>query len=118
MEAHGHLVNGYWATLHWREAGGAPQEKGFRIRTPDLTEDFHDFGVEWGPEQILWTFDGEVVAHAPTPASLRKPMYMVVNLAVGGKWPGDPDAATSFPAKLHVQRVQAYRLDANTETSR
>ena len=118
MEAHGHLVNGYWATLHWREGGGAPQEKGFRIRTPDLTEDFHDFGVEWGPEQILWTFDGEVVAHAPTPASLRKPMYMVVNLAVGGKWPGDPDGATHFPAKLHVQRVQAYHLRANTETTR
>ena len=118
MEAHGHLVNGYWATIHWREGGGGAQEKGFRIRTPDLTEDFHDFGVEWGPEQILWTFDGQVVAHAPTPASMRKPMYMVVNLAVGGKWPGDPDSTTHFPAKLHVQRVQAYRLGANTETSR
>ncbi len=118
MEAHGHLVNGYWATIHWREGAGAPQEKGFRIGTPDLTEDFHDFGVEWGPEQTLWTFDGQVVARAPTPSTMRKPMYIVINLAVGGKWPGDPDAATRFPAKLHVQRVQAYRLDANTETSR
>ena len=115
MEAHGHLVNGYWATVHWRETNGAAQEKGFRIRTPDLTEDFHDFGVEWGPQHILWTFDGRVVARAPTPASLRKPMYMVVNLAVGGKWPGDPDASTRFPAKLHVQRVQAYRLGAHPE---
>ena len=118
MEAHGHLVSGYWATIHWREGGGAPQEKGFRIRTPDLTEDFHDFGVEWGPEEMLWTFDGQVVARAPTPASIRKPMYMVVNLAVGGKWPGDPDDATRFPAELHVQRVQAYKLRDNTETSR
>jgi len=42
---------------------------------------------------------------------------MVVNLAVGGKWPGDPDASTHFPAKLHVQHVQAYRLGANPETS-
>ena len=118
MEAHGHLVDGYWATIHWREAGGAPQEQGFRISTPDLSEDFHDYGVEWGPELILWTFDGEVVARAQTPQSMRKPMYMLVNLAVGGKWPGDPDSTTTFPATFHVQRVQAYRLDATTETSR
>ena len=74
--------------------------------------------MEWGPELILWTFDGEVVARAQTPQSMRKPMYMLVNLAVGGKWPGDPDSTTAFPATFHVQRVQAYRLDAATETSR
>ncbi len=117
MEAHGHMLSGYWATIHWREAGGAPQEKGFRITTPDLSEDFHDYGVEWGPEHIIWTFDGRVTAQAPTPPSMQKPMYVVVNLAVGGKWPGDPDAATIFPASMQVQRVRAWRLDAKKEIS-
>ena len=116
MEAHGHLLSGYWGTIHWRD-GGNPQEKGFRILTPDLSEDFHDFGVEWGPERILWTFDGRVVAHTPTPKTMHKPMYLLVNLAVGGKWPGDPDASTTFPASMHVQRISAWRLDASKENS-
>ena len=117
MEAHGHMLGGYWATIHWREGAGAPQEKGFRILTPDLGEDFHDFGVEWGPERIIWTFDGRVTATAPTPPSMTKPMYLIVNLAVGGKWPGDPDASTIFPASLHVQRIRAWRLESKQELS-
>ena len=117
MEAHGHRLGGYWATIHWREGGGKPKEKGFRITTPDLSEDFHDFGVEWGPERIIWTFDGAVTATAQTPQSLNKPMYLIVNLAVGGKWPGDPDASTTFPADLQVRHIKAWRLDAKPELS-
>ena len=43
-------------------------------------------------------------------------MYLILDLAVGGTWPGDPDASTPFPARLEVQRVLAYRLtDRPTE---
>jgi beta-glucanase (GH16 family) len=56
-----------------------------------------------------------VTATARTPQSLNKPMYLIVNLAVGGKWPGDPDASTIFPASLHVQRIRAWRLEGEQE---
>ena len=122
FEVHGHLLQGYWATVH-----SSPQNKGFtqrrqdkpskasqfRIHTPDLSLDFHDYGVEWNAKEIIWTFDGQQVAHIPTPAELHKPMIMIVNLAIGGTWPGHPDASTPFPAALQVQHIRVYQLDTD-----
>ena len=109
MEAHGDRLDGYWGTLHFARDGGDVETQ-FRIATPDLADDFHDFGLEWRRDRTLWTFDGRIVASAPTPPDMRKPMYLLIDLAVGGTWPGDPDAATIFPARLQVQRVSAYRI--------
>lgn len=118
FEAHGDRLGGYFATIHFR-SGDKNLETSFRIATPDLADDFHDYGVEWGPQRIRWTFDDRVVAETPTPPTMHKPMYMILNLAVGGKWPGDPDQQTVFPASFTVQRVLAYRLPASgKETSK
>lgn len=106
MEAHGDRLGGYWGTLH----SIRDDETQFRIATPDLADDFHDFGLEWRRDRMLWTFDGRIVASAPTPPDMRKPMYLLIDLAIGGTWPGDPDATTPFPARLEVQRVSAYRI--------
>jgi hypothetical protein len=81
------------------------------IPVPDTSADFHDYAVDWEPEGIRWYFDGVEVARAPTPTDMHKPMYMLVNLAVGGHWPGDPDASTPFPAELSVKWIRAYRHD-------
>ena len=105
VEAHGDRLDRYWATVHWRSENGSPQYKTFRISTPDLSEAFHDFGVEWGPTRIRWTFDGRIVAETSAPPGVNKPMYLIVNLALD-----KPDATTVLPASLRVQRVSAYRL--------
>lgn len=105
VEAHGDRLDRYWASVHWRSENGSKLYKSFRIPTPDLSEAFHDFGVEWGPARIRWTFDGRLVAETSTPPGVNKPMYLVVNLALD-----KPDATTVFPASLRVQRVTAYRL--------
>ena len=126
FEVHGHLLHGYWATVHMTPEANAfthrRQDKlskttQFRIHTPDLSLDFHDYGVEWNPKEIIWTFDGQHVAHIPTPAELHKPMSMIVNLAVGGTWPGHPDASTPFPSVLQVQHIRAYQFNTDKEVS-
>ena len=115
VEAHGDSLDGYWGTVHFGSAQAA-RETQFRIVTPDLSADFHDFGLEWRPDRLSWVFDNRVVATTPAPPDLTKPMYLILDLAVGGTWPGDPDASTPFPARLEVQRVLAYRLtDRPTE---
>ncbi|MFJ6567771.1 lectin [Streptomyces sp. NPDC091292] len=72
---------------------------------------FHTFAVDWAPDSITWSVDGNVYQRR-TPADLggrswvfNKPFFMILNLAVGGYWPGDPDGSTSFPQQLVVDHV-------------
>ncbi|GAB4394063.1 MAG: hypothetical protein Tsb0032_15820 [Kiloniellaceae bacterium] len=73
------------------------------------TEGFHRYGVLWTEEEIVWTYDGAEVARAATPADLHGPMYMVMNLGVGGI-AGTPGAALDDGADMKIDYVRAYAL--------
>jgi beta-glucanase (GH16 family) len=77
----------------------------------DLTTGFHEYGIEWTADTIVYTFDGREIARMATPAAAHKPMYLLINLAIGGTWPELPDASTHWPARLEVDWVRAYRRD-------
>ncbi|MCX4238066.1 RICIN domain-containing protein [Streptomyces sp. NPDC020707] len=73
---------------------------------------FHTFAVDWSPERVTWSVDGTVY-QTRTPADLggkqwvfNKPFFLILNLAVGGYWPGDPDGSTTFPKQLVVDEVK------------
>jgi hypothetical protein len=87
---------------------GAPP--GHEVAVSSDPDGFHVFAVAWDPKSITWYLDGRETNRVPTPKDMNKPMYMLVNLAVGGHWPGAPDAATPFPARLTVRWVRAYRF--------
>jgi beta-glucanase (GH16 family) len=80
------------------------------------SDDFHIFAVAWRPNEIRWFVDGREY-HRMTPADLPPgtrwvfdhPFFLLLNVAVGGSWPGDPDASTTFPQKMVVDYVRAYR---------
>jgi beta-glucanase (GH16 family) len=80
-----------------------------------FSDGFHVFGVEWEPEAIRWKVDG-VLHKTWTPADLptgtkwvfNHPFFMLLNVAVGGNWPGNPDATTVFPQKMVVDYVRVY----------
>jgi beta-glucanase (GH16 family) len=78
-----------------------------------FADDFHVFGVEWEPQVIRWYVDGKLYqtrTPADLPAGTRwvfdHPFFMLVNLAVGGSWPGNPDDTTRFPQELLVDWVR------------
>jgi serralysin len=71
---------------------------------------FHTYGVLWDPQHVTYYIDGAPVWQTATPADMNSPMRMVVNLAVGGNWPGSPDATTPFPAQLRIDYIHAYAL--------
>lgn len=52
----------------------------------DPSDGFHDYALVWTPKTLTFYFDGRELARRPTPPSLHRPMYMLINLAVGGKW--------------------------------
>lgn len=69
---------------------------------------FHDFAVEWSAQAIVWFVDGAERFRSEDSIPHGK-MYMLVNLAVGGDWPGPPDDATQFPAPFDVDYVRVYQ---------
>ena len=95
-----------YMTVHSTKAKTA----GFESTVEDTSAEFHDYGVLWSRQTIAWYFDGRRMAAAPTPADLHQPMYLLINLAVGGRWPGAPDGATRFPATMQVAHVRAYAI--------
>jgi beta-glucanase (GH16 family) len=79
-------------------------------------DDFHIFAVSWGPNEVRWYVDGRQY-HRMTPADLPSgtkwvfdhPFFLLLNVAVGGGWPGDPNATTTFPQQMVVDYVRVYR---------
>ena len=80
-----------------------------------FADDFHVYAVEWKTNQIRWFVDGDPF-FSVTPASLplsttwvfAEPQFILLNLAVGGQWPGYPDQTTTFPQRLLVDYVRVY----------
>jgi serralysin len=78
----------------------------------DVSSGFHTYGLEWTENALDFYFDGKLTTHLDG-AAFRDfgPSFMVVNLAVGGDWGGNPDATTSFPAEMKVDYVRVYEAD-------
>ena len=79
------------ALLHSTVSGNSAMKINY---LPDLSIGFHTYGLSWQADTIRWFIDGNAMAAAATPADMQKPMYMLLNLAVGdtGSWPGQYDA--------------------------
>jgi len=106
LEILGHEPNKVYFTTHW--AAGSPQQYGVNWTGPNFSDDFHTFAVDWGPGSITWYVDGVAHGHATTCVP-QEPMFIVANLAVGGGWPGNPDATTPFPATMDIDYIRVYR---------
>ena len=80
-----------------------------------FSDDFHVFTIEWSPSEIRWFSNGELY-HTVTPESLPsgaewvfdQPFFLLLNMAVGGLWPGYPDTTTTFPQSMQVDYVRVY----------
>jgi beta-glucanase (GH16 family) len=92
---------------------GAP----FRLASGEkYADDFHVYAVEWEPDVIRFYVDDHLY-ETRTPSDLPKqakwvynhPFFLLLNVAVGGSWPGNPDASTFFPQTMLVDYVRVYR---------
>ncbi len=77
-------------------------------------DDFHVFAVEWEPNEIRWYMDS-ILYHSLSPWELSpcewpfdQDMHIILNVAVGGNWPGNPDGSTQFPQTMSVEYVRVY----------
>ncbi|MFC2084115.1 family 16 glycosylhydrolase [Bacteroidota bacterium] len=78
-----------------------------------LADDFHIYSIEWNKDFIKWYFDSNpYVTIDITPNQLsefHQEFYFIVNLAVGGNWPGNPDATTQFPQRMEIDYIRVFQ---------
>ncbi|MEU7585362.1 family 16 glycosylhydrolase [Micromonospora sp. NPDC049230] len=116
MENIGREPNTVYGTVHGPGYSGGGGITGSRTIGAPLADDFHTYRVDWEPNVITWYLDG-VQYHRVDPARLGgnrwvydHPFFMILNVAVGGNWPGYPDGSTQFPQQMLVDyvRVSSY----------
>ena len=109
LEILDHEPNIVYMTNHWRTETGTHHEgKGEKFVGPDFSADFHTFALQWTPDELVWYVDG-VERYATRDHIPQEKMYVLLNLAVGGDWPGMPNAETPFPSFMDVDYVRVYQ---------
>ena len=85
----------------------------FRLPGGQTITDWHTYAIEWSPDRITWTVDGLTTGTLLREAAgggwvFDHPFFILLDLAVGGNWPGSPDDQTHFPAQMLVDYVRVF----------
>lgn len=96
-------------------SGGSGIGASYSLKNGRFADDFHIYAVEWESDVIRWYVDGNLY-HTVTPKRLygsewvfNHPFFIILNVAVGGAWPGNPDTTTTFPQSMIVDYVKVYQ---------
>jgi beta-glucanase (GH16 family) len=109
MEFLGHEPNVVYGTLHYCTFNGEKKTSSGTWRgDADYTADFHVYALEWEPHVLRWFIDGKLI-HSTNLGIPHSPHYLILNTAVGGAWPGDPDDTTVFPQYHDIDYVRVYQ---------
>ena len=108
-----------YGTIHWDENGSHASVGSGAHELPDpqfFYQDYHVFEIEWNSTQIIWRLDsveyfraGVDTATYPNRSEFHAPFFVILNVAVGGNWPGNPNHNTVFPQYMYVDWVRVYQ---------
>ncbi|MEL6256597.1 MAG: family 16 glycosylhydrolase [Bacteroidota bacterium] len=117
MELVGHQPRSSHGTAHWGAQGDLNSTSSTSVYTiaEDFADNFHVFSIVWESGEIVWYVD-ETRFHSVTTNDMRgKPypfnqeMFFIMNVAVGGQWPGSPDETTVFPQTMEVDYLRVFQ---------
>jgi beta-glucanase (GH16 family) len=100
------------STVHFDSIGN------YRFRYKDTLCDvtqYHIYSVEWDQYRIKWFLDGSkynedtISISDNTKSAFHRPFFLLLNMSVGGNWPGNPDGTTTFPDTMFVDYVRVYQ---------
>jgi len=106
--------NTVYGTAHWEDENGQHSQYGNSYTLPSgiFADNFHLFSIIWDEQKIRWYVDNQLYHEIDiTPASLsefHEEFFIVLNVAVGGNWPGPPDSTTVFPQKMEIDYIRVY----------
>ncbi len=116
MESLGHIPNRVSFNAHWvnHENKNESELGEFILSEGTFSDSYHVFTLDWTPDALVYSIDGvpqhtiEIDEHM---LEFQRSAYMILNLAVGGNWPGNPDETTVFPQVMAVDYVRVYQQD-------
>ena len=113
MEMLGNAPQTVYGTLHYVNEDNELRSSGDSksLVQGKYSDDYHIYAIEWTPEKITWFIDNEQyhqVTIAEDMKEFLREHYFILNLAVGGYWPGYPDESTLLPQRLAVDYVRVY----------
>lgn len=116
MELLGHEPTKMYMTYHWGADYTQHQYSTTSYSGSNFSADWHTFAVHWKPGAADWYVDN-VLRRTVTSSNIStKSMEIIINLAVGGNWPGSPNGSTVFPAYMDIDYVRAYQeVDQSVE---
>lgn len=104
------------ADQNYKNDEGSP-----KMISETFDQDYHNFGIDWTPTDITFSLDGTVFKTTSIEndgmKEFQRSFYLILNVAVGGNWPGPPDATTTFPQKMYVDYIRYYSKDGFTPPS-
>lgn len=122
MELLGHQPNYVHGTAHWGEmiGGGHPNLGAVTYSQFPTTfsEEYHVFSLDWRPDTMTWLMNDEPyfqlttadhVENSGYDTPFNDPFFFILNIAVGGNWPGYPDESTLFPQFMAIDYVRVYK---------
>jgi beta-glucanase (GH16 family) len=107
-----------YGTAHWDDNGHKQAGSSYRLPAGNYSDAFHVFDIVWDAQKIIWHMDGIQfyrIDLTPALSELQDPQFILLNLAVGGNWPGYPDNTTVFPQTMSVDYVRVYQLSTGVE---
>lgn len=128
MEVMGQATDTSYATVHFGNPHSESQGTCV-LEEGSFSDEYHVFSVDWEPGKIDWYVDGSLI-HSETnwysategqgeityPAPFDQPFYIILNLAVGGSWVGNPDETTDIEnAEYRIDYVRVYQRDSYDE---
>lgn len=113
VEVLGHKPNTMYSTLHYTDTDNKSGEvQGtYATNAESFSEDYHIFMFDWTPEILSFYVNDLLITSIPITDDMKEFLrnaYFIINLAVGGNWPGDPDETTIFPQSLLIDYIRVY----------
>jgi beta-glucanase (GH16 family) len=106
-----------YGTAHWGIAGQGSIHHGgsYSLSSGDFSSSFHVFSLEWDASKLTFLVD-DVSYYTVNKADVvvgtypfDKPFFFIMNVAVGGNWPGNPNSSTTFPQRMFVDYVRVFQ---------
>jgi beta-glucanase (GH16 family) len=117
MELLGQNSQMVYGTAHWGIAGQGSTHHGgsYTLSSGDFSGSFHVFSLEWDASKLTFLVD-DVSYYTVNKADVvvgtypfDKPFFFIMNVAVGGNWPGNPNSSTTFPQRMIVDYVRVFQ---------
>ena len=116
FELLGDAPNTLYNNVHYTNAENKHNEMlgTYVLGTGNFSDNYHIFRLDWTPESMVFSVDGEqthMISIGTDMKEFQRSFYLILNIAVGGGWPGDPDNTTVFPQEMYIDYIRVFEKD-------